>query len=93
MSKTPIELEFNMDGLKSFGLSLNEATEGVAFFFKQWGNWISPVHYALSRPVGNVYHIAKERHQFPDGTEVCRVSKKAAGRSFGGCEYSAFPSI
>lgn len=55
---------------------------GTAFFFKQWGEWVS-----VSEVEGEGKH-----HSFPDGATVRRIGKAAAGRKLDGVKHSAFPS-
>lgn len=54
---------------------------GVAFYFKQWGEFVSVSEVAVSGP-----HFS-----FPDGATVRRVGNKRAGRVLDGVEHSAFP--
>jgi len=56
---------------------------GVAFFFKQWGEWVS-----VSEVAGTGKH-----HTFPDGRTVRRVGKKKAGASIDGREWREFPEV
>lgn len=55
--------------------------QGVAFFFKQWGEWVS-----VSEVEGPGEHFS-----FPDGRTVRRVGKRAAGRLLDGREYNDMP--
>lgn len=60
----------------------------VPFFFKQWGAWMP-----TDKPEG---FIAKARravnwHEFPDGTWMENVGKKAAGRLLDGREWNEYP--
>jgi protein gp37 len=57
------------------------ADAGVAFFFKQNGNWVS-----VSEVEG-----AGQCHTFPDGRTVRMLGKKLAGRTLDGVEHSAYP--
>jgi protein gp37 len=57
------------------------ADTGVAFHFKQWGEWAS-----VSEVEGEGKHFS-----FPDGATVRRVGTKAAGRILGGVTHDAFP--
>jgi protein gp37 len=54
---------------------------GVAFFFKQWGEWLPAGQDGAGRRVLNCSDAAE------------RVGKKAAGRLLDGCEYSEFPEV
>jgi len=64
------------------------AQAGVAFFFKQWGDWI-PQMQEMPRETNAP---AREVHTFWDGLKAFRVGKINAGRLLDGVEYSAFPS-
>lgn len=68
-----------------WGRSLRDqcAAAGVPFFFKQHGNWTS---VDMLNPIG------RERFRFPDGCEVSRVSKPAAGRLLDGVEHNGMPA-
>lgn len=61
-------------------LSAQCAAVNVAFFFKQWGEWL-PLFDATASP----------EHVFPDGERVFRVGKKSAGRLLDGREWNDFP--
>jgi hypothetical protein len=64
------------------------AALGIAFHFKQWGDW-APV-YALCRPTDPTHLIGIRR----DGTShMSRVGKKVAGRLLDGREHNGFPTI
>lgn len=54
---------------------------GVAFFFKQWGEWVS-----VSEVAG-----AGEHYKFPDGRTVRHIGKKKAGSALDGREWKEFP--
>lgn len=56
---------------------------GVAFFFKQWGEW---VEHRLSdaKELKSVFHKGF-------GQDMCRVGKKAAGRLLDGQLHNEFP--
>ena len=58
------------------------AAAGVAFHFKQWGEWVS-----VSEVEGDGPH-----HKFPDGATVRRIGKKAAGRHLDGVTHDAYPA-
>lgn len=58
------------------------AAAGVAFHFKQWGEWVS-----VSEVEGPGCHF-----RFPDGRTVRRVGKKHAGRRLDGREHNGFPA-
>ena len=55
--------------------------QGVAFFFKQWGEFAS-----VSEVEGEGPH-----HRFADGATVRRIGKKRAGRTLDGVEHNAMP--
>lgn len=57
--------------------------EGVAFHFKQWGEWTS-----LSEVSGAGAHFS-----FVDGATVRRIGKAAAGRMLDGRLHDAMPSL
>lgn len=69
------------------------AAAGVAFHFKQWGEWReddgSDGLNGLTRALR-----AKQRgmHVFDDGTEVYLYGKKAADRLLDGIEHNGFPA-
>lgn len=52
---------------------------GVAFFFKQWGEW-----YPCK-------HRCSAGHEFEDGQRMWRLGKKQSGRLLDGREHSEFP--
>lgn len=56
---------------------------GIAFLFKQWGEWVS-----VSEVEGRGAH-----HSFPDGATVRRVGKKSAGRTLDGVTHDGFPEV
>jgi len=61
---------------------------GVPFFFKQWGEWLPAEQWGCTAE-----EEGYEVHRFPDGREMYRVGKKAAGRWLDGDEeWSEFPS-
>lgn len=55
---------------------------GVAFFFKQWGEWVS-----VSEVAGPGEHFS-----FPDHRTVRRTGKKLAGRLLDGHEWNEVPA-
>lgn len=60
----------------------------VPFFFKQWGNYADPQHFACDG------FQAAPRNEFTatvDGHTMWRVGKKAAGRSLDGRTWDEFP--
>lgn len=64
---------------------------GVAFFFKQWGNWCAPDQYDFA--IGKPSLESCKRHVFEDGTEVYNVGKKAAGNLLDGRKHEEFPTV
>lgn len=71
------------------------AATGVAFLFKQWGEWVS-VSEVDGAPIGG----AAGFHQFTgsaiddhNGRVVKRVGKKAAGRTLDGVTHDGFPEV
>jgi protein gp37 len=59
------------------------ADAGVAFHFKQWGEWVS-----VSEVEG-----PGEHHSFDDGATVRRVGKTRAGRLLDGVEHNGMPEV
>lgn len=59
------------------------AAAGTAFFFKQWGEWVS-----VSEVAG-----AGDHHKFPDGATVRKTGKARAGRCLDGVEHNALPEV
>jgi protein gp37 len=57
---------------------------GVPFFFKQWGEWCPCSQVASASDM-------RQPHRFDDGTVVCRVGKKRAGRVLDGREWNEIP--
>lgn len=60
------------------------AAAGVAFFFKQWGEW-APFWY---RDDGE----PRKSHAFGDGVRVHRIGKASAGALLDGVEHRKFPA-
>lgn len=60
---------------------------GVAFFFKQFGEW-APVHDLRCNEPGIK---GKRWHTFDPDTSVCRIGKDRAGRLLDGREWNEFP--
>lgn len=68
---------------------------GVAFFFKQWGEWVPTTHLAPS-PSPRFECLREDGHKqwlpsFPGYAVLERVGKKRAGRQLGGVEWNEFP--
>jgi len=60
------------------------ATVGVAFHFKQWGEWVPMLGHTEGVPVSR-------KHTHADGTIMGRAGKKAAGRLLEGRVWDQFP--
>lgn len=60
---------------------------GVAFFFKQWGEW-APIDQTTAPNAANY-----RSHEFDDGVIVHRVGKKKAGRTLDGKLHDAQPPL
>lgn len=56
----------------------------VPFLFKQWGEWV---------PCGMVEDETQYETMLVEGTIMCKVGKKAAGRSLDGVIYHQFPKV
>ena len=56
----------------------------VPFFFKQWGEWIPTIGERNGLQI-------REHRQMPDGEDMARVGKKAAGRLLDGREWNEYP--
>jgi protein gp37 len=76
------------------------AAAGVAFFFKQWGEWAPSTPEAAAgnphsgwKALGAYPHVAKAAELYPEaGAEfIARVGKKAAGRLLDGVEHNGMP--
>lgn len=65
---------------------------GVAFFFKQWGEWLE---FGSEGAVpGAAIHVDRLPHfQFDDGTLMFRVGKARAGRLLDGRTWDEFPEV
>jgi protein gp37 len=61
---------------------------GVAFLFKQWGEW-APQSRINDFAPGQV----KDGVRYSDGVDMVRVGKKAAGRLLDGREWNEFPEV
>jgi len=62
---------------------------GVAFFFKQWGEWL-PVDLAIEYGLVNTYTDTHKIKNF-DGADYARVSKHAAGNLLDGRQWLEMP--
>ncbi len=68
------------------GLRDQCAAAGVAFHFKQWGEWIPEKQIVAALPWTRMY-------SHPDGTRMLRAGKEIAGRKLDGVEHDAFPVV
>lgn len=76
---------------------------GVAFFFKQWGEWIAGEVFSegksggLARHQDGLAHGGKQSHWWSGdcwgGVISTCVGKKAAGRLLDGVEHNAMPAV
>jgi protein gp37 len=62
---------------------------GVAFFFKQWGQWVAPEQYGHRE--GEPCLSSCTRIGLTDGSELYNVGKHNSSRRLDGVEHSAFP--
>ena len=62
---------------------------GMAFFFKQWGEWI-PVELPSPIP-SEAWSKSFVRQHWPDGAISVRVGKRSAGRIMDGREWNQMP--
>lgn len=62
---------------------------GMAFFFKQWGEWI-PVELPSPIP-SEAWSKSFVRQHWPDGAISVRVGKRSAGRLMDGREWNQMP--
>ena len=60
---------------------------GVAFFFKQWGEWLPMMGHVEGVPV------RRQKFRHPDGTIMGCAGKRAAGRLLDGCKGNEFPAV
>lgn len=60
---------------------------GVAFFFKQWGEWAPAI-----APIGAPTYLMPDGTYSVDGTPLIRVGKKAAGALLDGREWREVPA-
>lgn len=69
------------------------AVAGVAFFFKQWGEWLASGQQVNdTRALPNELH-ASAWHNFPEGGRAVRVGKSYAGRLLDGVEHNGMPEV
>lgn len=60
---------------------------GVAFLFKQWGEYVPMLGHCTGVPV------AKDKFIFPDGEVVGKAGKHAAGRILDGRTWDEYPQV
>lgn len=71
---------------------------GVAFLFKQWGEWGDPASIeAVGTAHNGWWEVDPEdggvrRHEFDNQNEVFRVGKKHAGRLLDGVQHDGYPA-
>ena len=65
-----------------------EAGDGVAFFFKQYGEWAPSDPGRATRE-----KQAKAVHDWPDGTKSFRIGRQHAGHKLEGKEYLEVPGV
>lgn len=63
-------------------------TNGVAFFFKQWGNWVP----CEKKDVGAIRVSLNTNQQDIDNCYMKRINKKAAGRVLDGMYWNELPN-
>lgn len=78
------------------------ARNDVAFFFKQWGEWLPGETEVLSEPPGRVVYPDNEEIELVDGRrystieahgrEFIKVGKKTAGRQLDGRTHDDYPA-
>jgi protein gp37 len=71
---------------------------GVAFFFKQWGEWAPTAQTRIYDPEKPIHVFQTGEVQtfggpVPTGIGMRRVGKKAAGRLLDGVEHNGFPAL
>ena len=67
---------------------------GVAFLFKQWGDWhpvLDVVGAATVYAHGKSY-TGQQLHRFPDGTLSIHTGKALAGRALAGRTHDGLPA-
>jgi protein gp37 len=71
---------------------------GVPFLFKQWGEWLpakegrSITGKTLVLEGAAPFTSHPEWHAFPDGQQLARIGKKAAGRQLDGRTWDETPA-
>jgi protein gp37 len=69
------------------GLRDQALAAGVAFHFKQWGEWIA-AGQVVEYPTPD-----RKLYRWPDGAYSSRIGKKAAGRLLDGRTWDEFPQL
>ncbi len=70
------------------------AAAGVAFFFKQWGNFVPHGQHFADGSVNKMGHPAdKQWARFADGATAWRTEKKKAGHILDGQVWQQFPEV
>jgi protein gp37 len=78
------------------------AKHGIAYLFKQWGEWAPPTKLEDLRFLGDMMRAGKAVHVYGEGREhdghfrkgddhLLRIGKKAAGRLLDGVTHNSFP--
>jgi len=62
---------------------------GVPFFFKQWGEW----HQTHDLCAGQNGYLGKQWHTIDPDTSLCRIGKRAAGRTLDGQTWDKIPEV
>lgn len=75
------------------------AAAGIAFHFKQWGEWM-PLDQVIHRlgpdwsaTGGAMIERGVHVHDWPDGSKGAKFGKLTAGRLLDGVEHNAFPEV
>jgi len=66
---------------------------GVAFFFKQWGEWVPSLANAFSREAAAKIGKGATSFDWSDGLQSFHIGKKLAGRMLDGREWNEMPSM
>lgn len=75
------------------------ASAGVAFHFKQWGEWVHPIEFGMDDPVimriqSDANHLGRtDEVAYLNGDALARVGKKHAGRLLDGITHDGFPQV
>lgn len=65
---------------------------GVAYFFKQWGEWAPAADIDVCDPVMGTPVTSARYHALPGGSGMLRVGKAAAGRELDGRTWDEVPT-